>query len=219
MAESTKVRFINESSREKIVINYSLEYYPELKNFISGFRVDHTPYHDYAALLKLKHEDKKEIKIEIQITSYGNERQGFKRYGDVRLDLVSAFDSTCEKCQEEFQLKGRIWKTLDSVEELKKFKSLCRINKWGKLITCDADLFYFAVLDSKNKCYFMRIYNNNKLKSNVNYFINKYGIKINHKVNENWGSAFIPVFNQDKVLVSCELNSSDNLIGLFSGKK
>lgn len=51
------------------------------------------------------------------------------------------------------------------------------------------------------------------------YFIDNYPIKINHKRNEPWGSAFIPVSIQELFLKTCEINSLQELDALREKRK
>ncbi len=211
MNERTSVRFKNEIKREPIVLEYSFKFYPWLKAVVKNYKEDNTAFHDAKVFLN----NSKAGFVEIQITHYGeNDKEGYRRYGDVRLDLISSFELS-KDCYNNFLNNSQRWKFLKNKEHLKKFTSLYPVKKWGKLITCDADLFYFAVLDNADRCYLLNIYDNKKLKSQVNYFINKFGIKINHKIGESWGSAFVPVNESDKVLRNCLINGKEDFLRVF----
>ncbi|MFC2088190.1 hypothetical protein ACFLSX_01185 [Calditrichota bacterium] len=209
--EQTTHRFEIEIKREPKVLEYSFQYYPWLKELVKNYQEDSTAFHDY----KIIFNNGKDGLVEIQITHYGeSERAGFRRYGDVRLDLISSFNLT-DKCCKSYKLSDKRWKTLKNKDELKQFTSICPVKKWGKLVTCDAHYFYFAVLDKKDHCHLFNIYDNQKLKSQVNYFVNTYGVKINHKIGEPWGSAFVPVSEDDKVLRNCLITTKEGFLKIL----
>jgi hypothetical protein len=211
LIKTTTYRFQKKIKREPLVLKHSFTIYPWLTDIIKEYQEDSTALHDYKIIFK----NSKVGLVEIQITHYGeNTRAGFRRYGDVRLDLISSFSPTVEGCK-AFKLGNKRWKTLKNKEELKQFTAICPVNKWGKLVTCDAHYFYFAVLDNQNNCHLLNIYDNEKLKSETNYFVNTYGVKINHKIGEPWGSAFVPVDEKDKVLQSCLITDKEAFLKIL----
>ncbi|MBC8390153.1 MAG: hypothetical protein ISS28_08665 [Candidatus Cloacimonetes bacterium] len=194
---------------EKIIKNIPI-FKPWYKDIVKGHKYHGTSYHDYKILLK----DGSEELLQVQLSNYGNERSGYCRYHDIRLDLISSFDPWDVEGRKKYHDFGWRWKTLKNTKELKDFASLCTVNKWGKLKTCDAKIFLFCVAKTKGRgtnktikeIILLNLYDNEKLKDNCDYFVNNYGVKINHKIKEPWGSAFVPVSEDDHILKSCMIN-------------
>ena len=178
-----------------MMIDFLIDNTKWLSELVKKHERDSTGLHDWIFYLK---NDKKCI-VELQKTSYGDTRSGYCRYGDIRLDLISSFTNINEKAKERFHDWGWRWKALNGQKDLNFFSNNCRINKWGKLVTCDAHILVFMVMDRKKKIHVIKIYNNKELQNNKRYFIENYPIKINHKIGEVWGSAFIPVSEKDKI--------------------
>ena len=186
-----------------------------MTSLVESFKPENTSYHDYLA--KLRHGG--QIALEIQITNYGrHDGEGFRRYGDVRLDLISAFEASSKECQAKYHLKNGVWKSLQNASELAAFEKVCAIQRWGKLKTCDAELFVFAVVKRRNQCGLIHLYDNAQLKHHATYFVDRYGVKINHKQGEGWGSAFVPVPVDDSVLQSCRIKDPESFMRLATKK-
>jgi len=133
-------------------------------------------YHDY------------EIKVEIQIT----ESHDFKIYGDVRLDLVSAFSFTPSSM-------GFVEGSTVIGTKARQFVKSLNIQKLGKLYSSKADLLCFYVT---RPLHILWAYRMAELMSYRTYFMCIYGIKINQKSeDENWQSCFVPVCFYDKYIM------------------
>jgi len=149
----------------------------------------------------------KRLIVEIQ---YSN-RYDFKKYGDIRLDYVSAYIPYIK------------------IHGLKKFNEMIKnktinVERWGKLKECDADVLIYVICeyDKITKTYKnideVLIFSIEKLQNNLNYWENEYGkrLKTNNKQNEEWGSAFIPVPADDNILQQCRITSLHELITFIS---
>lgn len=136
----------------------------------------------------------KEIKLEIQIT----ESLAWERYGDVRLDLLSAF-SRPESAA--FSSSLRIYP-----EEVDDFMESVKIDRSGKLFVCEAETLAFYVTKPTDLLW---IFSVEALQRNREYFMKTYGIMINHKSrDETWESCFVAVHHTDEVLDKCGVKYS-----------
>jgi hypothetical protein len=210
---STRNRFDKESGREQAVIDQIVRFYPWLKTINVAFTPENTPHHDY----RLSLPDGHSATVEIQITNYGrHDREGFRRYRDVRLDLISAFETTNPECQKQYHVKDGTWKSLRNSMELEAFTHVCPIQRWGKLKTCDATFFLFTVLKRRNQCDILHLYDNLALQRRAEYFVDRYGVKINQKQDERWGSAFVPVTISDEKLKECLIKNKEDFLHKLS---
>lgn len=206
---STRHRFDKESDREQAIIEQLYAFHPWLEPLAKSIEPDHTPHHDYRLMLR----DGRTATIEIQITNYGrHDGEGFRRYRDVRLDLISAFESSAPECRRLYHIKEGTWKSLNNVKELEEFEKACPIQRWGKLKTCDATFFLFTVVKRRNRCDMLHLYDNQALQQHASYFIDRYGVKINQKLDERWGSAFVPVPIGDELLKACRINDQSDFM-------
>lgn len=131
----------------------------------------------------------KEIKLEIQIT----EAKAWKYFGDVRLDLLSAFKRLPGSRFAGFQ---RIYP-----EEVDAFLESVRVQRLGKLYKSEADTLAFYVPEPVDLLW---LFSMKALQNNVTYFTQKYGIMINRKSrDEVWESCFVAVKKTDPILDKC----------------
>ena len=214
--ELTRERFRAFINMEKEIMDSIQNFFPWYSGVLKEFEEHGTSYHDF----KISLINQTVSTVQVQITNYGNDRCGYCRYHDIRLDLVSSFDPWGDECREKYHDFSWRWKTLNSVTELIDFSSLCKVSKWGKLKTCDAKIFVFGIAKLLGRgsnrhideIVNILLFDNTKLKSNCDYFVNNYGVKINHKTGEAWGSAFVPVSEDDLILRSCLINNKDQFL-------
>jgi hypothetical protein len=210
---STRSRFDKETAREQAIMEQVFRFYPWLQTLGTVFEPDNTPHHDYRLTLA----DGRSATIEIQITNYGrHDGEGFRRYHDVRLDLISAFETSLPECRRLYHIKDGTWKSLKSAAELEKFEKACPVQRWGKLKTCDADFFLFTVVKRRNRCDILHLYDNLALRQRAEYFVERYGVKINQKQDERWGSAFVPVKISDEKLKECLIKNKEEFLHKLS---
>lgn len=191
-------------------------------NVVESFDFHGTSLHDYKIFLKTG----EEVLVQIQITSYGDERSGYCRYRDIRLDLISSFNPHDDECRKQYHDYGWRWKSVKNTVDLDNFAKVCPVSKWGKLKTCDAQLFVFCIAKMSGRratreitdIHSILLFDNNKLKENCNYFVDTYGAKINHKVKEPWGSGFVPVAETDLTLNSCLIKDKESFLKVCLGK-
>ncbi len=206
---TTRDRFDRESGREAAVIEQIFRFYPWLKPLVASFEPENTPHHDYRVTVR----EGITATIEIQITNYGrHDGEGFRRYHDVRLDLISAFEASHPECRKQYHMNEGTWKSLKSTKELEEFEKACPIQRWGKLKTCDAAFFLFTVVKRRNRCDILQLFDNKALKNQSAYFIDRYGVKINQKQDERWGSAFVPVAVSDEILHQCRVKDEEDFL-------
>jgi len=130
---------------------------------------------------------RKEIKVEIQITEPGD----FLKYGDVRLDLVSAFQF------DDWTFRGRSYIEPFCVYT---FLRSIQIMRPGKLYESKAETLAFYVPQPVDLLWLL---NMSCLQKNRDTWIQKYGIYINKKRDEDWESCFVAVDSEDKCLDEC----------------
>ncbi len=129
----------------------------------------------------------------------------FKKTGNIGLDYYSSF----------VYLKGS--KTFDfwiQPSELDEFKRSIRVDKKGKLYTCDAPVQVFYVRDT-----LLIGYSNFKLQREafVKYLETNYRLRVNNKkaygIRDTWQSAayFVNPL-KDQRLIECEIRSKNELI-------
>lgn len=128
---------------------------------------------------------RKKVKLEIQIT----EGVAFESYGDIRLDLISAF--TFDVASPHL---GSRYIRPDLFDD---FLHSITVHRPGKLYECEADTLAYYITDPVDLLWLFAV---NELQANRAYFINKYGVMINAKVDESWESCFVPVSAEDEVL-------------------
>jgi len=131
-----------------------------------------------------------ETKLEIQFC----DGEAFGKYHDIRLDYISAFAY-------KNVLKYPIEKSRHTIQprEVGAFLESIDILRWGKIKQSEADTL--AIYIGEPECIFYLV-SMSELQSEkrVNYFLQEYGLCINHKKGEDWQSAFIAVDYEDPVL-------------------
>lgn len=129
-------------------------------------------------------------KLEIQFC----DGEAFGKYGDIRLDYISAF-----KYNEI--LRHPIKKSWRRIEphNIEAFMGSIEILRWGKIKVSEADTLSIYIGAPECRFYLVSMRELQKAET-VDYLLQEYGININHKKRENWDSAFIPVDYSDPVL-------------------
>ena len=130
-----------------------------------------------------------EVKLEIQIT----EAEDFQRYGDVRLDLISAFIFKPGSIYSERRRIGPF--------AVSSFLNSISVRRYGKLYNSEADTLAFYVPAPVSLLW---LYSMPQLKISRSVFVSEYGIMINVKNgSESWQSCFVAVPVDDNTLQCC----------------
>ena len=172
------------STREVKIFKHFVDNNAWFENQLEDFKPDNTSLHD----LKCKMKDGKTLIIQIK----EDEAYWYNRTKNIGLDYISAFNFLRNKSQ---WLNNNYW---IKSSDYQNFIGDVSIGKWGKLITCDADVHLFYV----EGCV-CHLYNNSALQasafihhlnSSVNLRINK---KSDYNLGDEWESAayFLPVTN------------------------
>lgn len=205
--------FNHYGSKEQRIINEWVKTTPWLEKMVKKVEALNTGFHD--AKITLTNGDSFLIELkEDELYWYG-------RTGNVGLDYLSAFNFSANKAK--YTTLCRNW---IKPADLEGFKDSIYVGKWGKLVTCDADVQLFYVKDK-----FTIAYNNCLLQDNLSYFEQNYSLRINNKgpyhIDDPWESAsyFVKprdfVLNgqtqrADKVLLDCEIKNLDDLTKAIS---
>lgn len=132
-----------------------------------------------------------ETKLEIQYC----DGAAFGKYGDLRLDYISAFN----------YLPGiKPSSSWIAPSEVEKFLASINVLRWGKLKESEADTLVIFIGAPVCIFYLVSMKELQKEKR-LKYFLDTYGLLINKKKNENWQSAFIAVDYEDSVL--CDMGT------------
>jgi hypothetical protein len=200
----------------RYVIDIAHKNYKWLEQIVNEYTVEWAHSHNYKLLLK--NWDKGFI--DIVTANWGKHNNtGFRKYGQLRLELIAQFNPQSELCRKRYHLGGPNWKVIENTDELKSFAATTRIKKWGKLKSWDAKVMYFAVLAENNKCHYFSLYNVEKLKKNCDYFINKYGAILYLPENDEWALSYVPVNKDDKILESCRITNKQEFLKCFMEDK
>lgn len=181
------------ASRETRIFRFFLQNNRWFAREILDFKPDNTGHHD----LKCRLKNKKVLIVEIK----QEEARWFSKTGNLGLDYLSAFTFTRNR---ERWLKNNHWIKARDYDD---FIKDTQIDKWGKLLTCDADVQLFYVHD-----HLCKMYNNAKLQDPrfVMHLNKNLSLRINRKKDYNladtWESAayFVPANN--KYLQEAEIN-------------
>lgn len=119
------------------------------------------------------------------ITFEIQESENFSRYGDLRVDYVSAFTPSTYRTSDTQKFKNDL-----IVGEV-------TVDKWGKAVEPKAQ---FLVCEFHNGQTQWQIYNLHKLSYSIEQLESIGKLKINQKQGEPWGSAFLAVKENDSVL-------------------
>lgn len=207
--------FTRYTSREAKIMNEWVDATPWLKEIVDRVEKDNTPLHDAKLILKNGEVYTVEIKEE--------EDYWYSRTGNFGFDYISVFYFNSEKAKQVWLGDGRdnkkYWIKRD---KLSTFKNYIKVNKYGKLVTCDADIQLHAVYDKEtDNLKLVKAYNSNLLTSGdfVEYVQNSYDLRINKKnnygLNDDWESAAYminPLY--DKKLISCEIINKEQLFNI-----
>ena len=178
----TGKRFQEYSSKEEAVFNRFLDYYTnqlgweEIREHLSDYAVhpDGTEDYDIRCTTRQGY-----ITFEIQ------ESHDFKRYGDLRIDYVSAFQPPT--------FRAKNVREFDSAEE----NGTVIVKKWGKVVNPKAD---FLLVEFHNGNTHWGLYNLRQLHESLTELKAIGFFRINRKQGENWGSAFLAVNESHQIL-------------------
>ena len=177
-------RFDQYSSQEEAVFNRFLDYYAnqpgweEVKEHLSNYEVHPDGIEDYDIRCTTKHGY---ITFDIQVS------QDFKKYGDLRIDYVSAFQPPSFHTRsiqgfESALADGRV-----------------SVDKWGKVIDPKAD---FLLVEFHNGNTRWRVYSLTQLHQSLTELRDVGQFRTNHKFGESWGSAFLAVCESHQIVQS-----------------
>jgi hypothetical protein len=176
-----------------------------LASLVKEVKKDNTQFHDL--LIVLQNDQK--LTVEVKEDEY----YWYSRTGNIGLDYISAFEFKNQELRRKW-LRNNYWIKSKDIQE---FKNEIIVSKYGKLITCDADLQLYVVYD-KEKVKFSKLYSNSKLKQNnfVNYLEKNYDLRVNKKsdygLKDSWESAaFFVNPLEDLKLKEAEINNLDQL--------
>ncbi|HRK28323.1 MAG TPA: hypothetical protein PK239_13695 [Chitinophagales bacterium] len=194
------------SSREVQIFKHFVETNPWFEAELVNFRPDNTGFHDLKCLLKNGACLVVEIKEE--------ERYWYNRTGNLGLDYISAFHFNQKR---DFWLQNNYW---IQKYHYTQFLQDITVSKWGKLITCDADVQLFYVQDQ-----FCQMYSNAALQHPdfVAYLNTHYNLRINKKSDyqlaDDWESAayYIPIGNPR--LNNAKITQLTNLIAAVAANQ
>lgn len=190
---STIQRFKQYSSQEEAVFNRFLNHYlsksdtKDIAECLSNYEVHPNETEDY---------DIGCITHRGYITFDIQESQDFPKYGDLRIDYISAFrpPSFYTKSLEDFEnalSDGRV-----------------TVDKWGKVVNPKAD---FLLVEFQNGIIDWGIYNLLKLHKYLSELRNISFFGINRKRYESWGSAFLAVSENHPIVQKTRVKSLDGL--------
>ena len=180
----TGERFDKYSSQEEAVFNRFLDYYAdqpgweEVKEHLSDFELHPNGTEDYDIRCTTEHGY---ITFDIQ------ESQDFKRYGDLRIDYVSAFRPPSFRAS-----------SLKDFERALEDRRVI-VDKWGKVYEPKAD---FLIVEFHNGDTQWGIYNLAQLHQSLPDLRNIGQFKTNRKYGESWGSAFLAVSENHQLVQS-----------------
>lgn len=205
--------FTKYTSREEKIMNDCLDQMPWLKEIVERVEKDNTPLHDAKLILKNGDEYTVEIKEE--------EDFWYSKTGNFGFDYISVFyfeDEPNDWLGDRTDSR-RYWINSDDIEA---FIDDIRVDKYGKLVTCDADIQLHAVYDKKTKLLKMvKLYNSEKLTSVDfnNYVKETYNLRINKKNNynldDNWESAAYMINPlTDERLIDCEIKNKQEFLAI-----
>ena len=182
---STRKRFDKYIGLEKVVVDKVLEITALGADITRVTKAADGETYDHVVVLKAG----TEIKLEVQIT----EPDAWRKYGDVRLDLLSAFH---HKPGSPF-----LGSTAIKSCSVQRFFTSIEIDRPGKLYECEADVLAFYVRKPMDLLW---LFNVPALQERRSYFLAEYGIRINRKSrDEKWESAFVAVHHSDVELDRC----------------
>jgi len=136
--------------------------------------------------------------VRIAITVDIQESRDFDKYGDLRLDYISAY------------LPNTKFYTLKDFNRAKRAGNVT-VEQWGKIVEPKADYLVVEFRDSNGQLHLPdshRVYSLSLLHDHLSYWESLKQFKTNTKTQgESWGSAFIPVRRDNPTLRSTEPRS------------
>ncbi|WP_058865907.1 hypothetical protein [Chloracidobacterium thermophilum] len=180
----------------------------------SGWNIqkDNTPYHDAKVILP----DGSHFLVQVK----EEEARWYTITGNIGLDYISAF-SFIDKAYETKCLK--VLERWIPPEEIPTFFKKIKVEKHGKLITCDAHVHVFYVggkgaTGETESPLLLRTYCNQWLKSEafISHLKSKYRLRINNKkaynIDESWHSAAFFLSPSDDMLRKGEIDTHEKLL-------
>lgn len=186
-----------------------------LNDIIKEIVKDNTGFHDLKAIINEKYINEFGSSFLIEIKE--EENKWFCKTGNIGLDYISAFNFKTQEKKVKWTDKNQknLWV---NPQEIKTFENEdINVHKWGKLITCDANIQIFYAESERKEPILLKAYCNNCLRESVGYFKLNYALRINNKTayessSDTWESAafFVNPF-KDKILINCEINTLEKL--------
>jgi len=181
-------RFSKYSENEECVWNRFLDSYDRKEGF-EGIKREFSDYDVHP-----EGEQEYDIRVNnlrIRITVDVQESQNFDRYGDLRLDYVSAYTPNLRYCNlQNFERAIR--------------KGTVNVDRWGKVVDPKADYLLVEFQRNNRELFFLdphRVYSLSLLHKHLSYWKSLNRFFTNKKAcGESWGSAFIPV-NRDNAIL------------------
>ena len=190
----TTERFDQYSSQEERVFNQFLDYYEnqsgweDAKEHLSNYVLHPDGTEDYDIRCAT---EQGYITFDIQVSA------DFSRYGDLRIDYVSAFRpaSFYARNLEDFE-KG--------LENRR-----VTVDKWGKVVNPKAD---FLIVEFHNGQTQWGVYNLIHLHQSLVELRNVGFFRTNHKWGEDWGSAFLAVSEKHQIVQNAKPKTLTDLL-------
>ena len=136
-------------------------------------------------------------------TEYGyitfdiQESQDFRKYGDLRIDYVSAFQPP--------SFRTRSLKDFEQALS----DSRVTVNKWGKVVDPKAD---FLLVEFRNGTPRWRVYDLPQLHQSLPELQSVGQFRTNRKFGESWGSAFLAVPESHQIVQNTRPNKLSDLL-------
>lgn len=200
------------SNREGDIIKKWIDNNKWLSDILVSYKPANTGLHDYQ--LELNNGD--EVIIEIK----EEEHNWYSKTGNIGLDFISVFYYKNDSIK-KYYIDNNLWVRKRTIDD---FISKIDVEKYGKLITCDAHIQLFYCEDEKKNSVLIKAYSNQKLKEHsfIEYLKDNYDLRINNKekynLKDEWESAAFFVKPSDERLKQCEINSYSDLSKIFIKK-
>ncbi len=176
-----------------------------IKSIISSIERANTGFHDIKIVFNNNFKD---LIIEVK----EDESYWYERTGNIGFDYISAFQYKNIEI-EEFVKKSNLW---IKPEKLEYFLSNIIVQKWGKLVTCDAHIQLFYV-EKNNRELLLNAYPNKELQRYLKKIKLNYNMRINNKKDyasktDNWeSSAYFINPNKDQNIINMQIKNIDDI--------
>lgn len=205
------------SSREEYIVQKWIHEFFDPQWIDCQYIPDNTGFHDC------------KIQFEYGWTNYEfivqikeEEAYWYDRTWNLWFDFLSAFKYRDDDVK-EYVLKNNYRIPSRHIEKF--VKNWINVGKFGKLITCDADIHIFYVEeDNTHETKFIHAYNNYTLQSEeyIEYIIGHYKLRVNKKSDydlaDNWESAAFFIKPTEQMIKNAEINHVEDLISICENK-